>query len=463
MVTYLPLWETLSRLGVSKTFLAEAAGITPSTMARFSRNENVSLTTIEKICETLNVQIEDVVMRENQGSLHGTFRPNKHEPVHRWYPYLEGYSRQLVEYELRDRNPGDVVYDPFAGSGTTPLTAVMNGIDGLYSEVNPVMRFISDVKLSCAVRAMDGDIDLSGLRRWRDRIASINFNDINSHQGNALGDFSRFFDADGLVGIQFLRECIDEETDESTKDLLKVVLASIVVPVSLMIRRGDLRFANAGERDKSVLPFQDTTISKIDELLQDLERMEKSEPGAFRFVSEDVRDSNLDECVDVVVTSPPYLNGTNYFRNTKLEMRVLDIIESENELGGFYQRGITAGINNVSSRREYPCLDELELDDLVERLQGKSYDTRIPVMVAGYFADMKQAIDKIRSALKPHGILSFDIGDSQFAGVHVPTHSILDGMIQQAGLRPLGETVLRARRSRNGMTLTQRVMRYVKE
>ena len=180
-------------------------------------------------------------------------------------------------------------------------------------------------------------------------------------------------------------------------------------------------------------------------------------------MSEDVRDSNLDECVDVVVTSPPYLNGTNYFRNTKLEMRVLDIIESENELGGFYQRGITAGINNVSSRREYPCLDELELDDLVERLQGKSYDTRIPVMVAGYFADMKQAIDKIRSALKPHGILSFDIGDSQFAGVHVPTHSILDGMIQQAGLRPLGETVLRARRSRNGMTLTQRVMRYVKE
>ena len=68
MVSYLPLWETLSRLGVSKTFLAEAAGITPSTMARFSRNENVSLTTIEKICETLNVQIEDVVMRENQGS-----------------------------------------------------------------------------------------------------------------------------------------------------------------------------------------------------------------------------------------------------------------------------------------------------------------------------------------------------------------------------------------------------------
>lgn len=463
MVAYLPLWETLSRLGISKTSLAEMAGITPSTMARLSRSENVSLATIEKICETLNVQIEDVVTCENQRPFYGTFRPNKNEPVHRWYPYLEGYSRQLVEYELRNRNLGDVVYDPFAGSGTTPLTAVMNGIDGLYSEINPVMSFISQVKLSATVRAMAGDLDLSRLRRWRDRIASTNFHDLMTYQGIPLGDFSRFFEEDGLMGIQFLRECIAEEIDESTRDLLKVTLASIVVPVSLMIRRGDLRFANTKERVKYVLPFQETTVSKIDELLQDLESIEKSKAGTFKFVSEDVRDSKLDECVDVVVTSPPYLNGTNYFRNTKLEMRVLDIIESENELGRFYQRGITAGINNVSSRREYACLNDMDLSELVESLQRESYDTRIPIMVAGYFADMKQAIDKIHAALKPHGVLSFDIGDSQFAGVHVPTHSILDRMIQQAGFAPLGETVLRTRRSRNGMTLTQRVMRYVKE
>ncbi len=463
MVSYQPLWDTLSRLDVSKTSLAKASGITPSTLARISRGENVSLATIEKICEVLSIQIEEVVRRDDQGPLSGTFRPNKNEPVHRWYPYLEGYSQQLVRYELRNRRPGDTVYDPFGGSGTTPLTAVMNGLNGLYSEINPVMSFIATTKLAATTLAMTGDLDLSRLEGWRRRISEEEFENVPVDDASGLGDFARFFDTSALAGIRYTRECINMESDKATQDLLRLALASVSVPVSLMVRRGDLRFANSKELANSVLPFRSTLLNKLDEILLDLRDIPRNQAGSYSFVSDDVRTSALDGCVDVVVTSPPYLNGTNYFRNTKLEMRLLNFILAENELSNYYQLGITAGINNVSSRREYRTLNRPELAELVETLERESYDQRIPVMVAGYFADMQHAIERIHAALRPGGVLSFDIGDSQFAGVHVPTHTLLDSFIQEAGFSPLGETILRTRRSRNGMNLTQRVLRYEKD
>lgn len=463
LVSYQPLWETLARLDVSKTELMKKAEITPSTMARISNHQHVSLTTIEKICQVLNLQIEEVIKRETQSPLLGTFQPNRNEPIHRWYPYLEGYSQQLVNYELRNMLPGDTVYDPFGGSGTTPLTALTNGLNGLYSEINPVMSFIATTKLTAASSAMIGDIDLSHLRDWRAHFAEGTFDASFLDESTSLGDFDRFFDEDALVGIHYLRHCILNEADHLTRDLLRLALASIAVPISLMVRRGDLRFATDKEKQSAVHPFRATLLKKVDDILQDLQSLPKRSPGRHSMTSADVRTSELNECVDVVVTSPPYLNGTNYFRNTKLEMRLLDLIHNETELSSFYQKGITAGINNVSSRREYETLNHPDLIPLVEMLEAEAYDSRIPIMVAGYFADMNTAIEKIRLALRPGGILSFDIGDSQFAGVHVPTHVLLDGLIVNAGFSSLGETVLRTRRSRNGMNLTQRVMRYVKE
>lgn len=54
------------------------------------------------------------------------FSQIKDEPIHRWFYYQEGYSPRLVENILEHLNlTGDdiFVFDPFAGSGTTLLTA----------------------------------------------------------------------------------------------------------------------------------------------------------------------------------------------------------------------------------------------------------------------------------------------------------------------------------------------------
>ena len=76
---------------------------------------------------------------------------------------------------------------------------------------------------------------------------------------------------------------------------------------------------------------------------------------------------------------------------------------------------------------------------------------------------MNEVLKKLRQVLKNNGIFIMDIGDSQFAGVHIPTHDILLELCENNGFRKYDEEILRTRYSKNGMELSQRVLRFVLE
>ena len=100
----------------------------------------------------------------------GTFQLNKAEPIHGWYSYVEGYSSCLVSDQLdilKDKNIR-TVYDPFAGTGTTPLVAAQRGLHAYYSETNPFMLGVVDTKINCVKRLVDSGTGSSVLRAFRD-------------------------------------------------------------------------------------------------------------------------------------------------------------------------------------------------------------------------------------------------------------------------------------------------------
>lgn len=59
--SYNKLWKLMIDKKINKTQLCKAAGITTNAMAKLGRDESVPLETLEKICETLECNIEDVV------------------------------------------------------------------------------------------------------------------------------------------------------------------------------------------------------------------------------------------------------------------------------------------------------------------------------------------------------------------------------------------------------------------
>ena len=60
-ISYNKLWKLLVDRKMSKADLRKAAGIAPNTMTRLRRDEEVTLSVLNKICKTLEVDIGDIM------------------------------------------------------------------------------------------------------------------------------------------------------------------------------------------------------------------------------------------------------------------------------------------------------------------------------------------------------------------------------------------------------------------
>ena len=61
MFNYKPLLKLLIDKGITKTQLRLTVGMSMATLAKISKNENISMETLDKICSTLNCRIEDII------------------------------------------------------------------------------------------------------------------------------------------------------------------------------------------------------------------------------------------------------------------------------------------------------------------------------------------------------------------------------------------------------------------
>jgi len=60
-ISYKPLWKLLIDKGLKKTDLVSMANISPTTLAKLSKNKSIDGTTLERICAALQCQPGDVI------------------------------------------------------------------------------------------------------------------------------------------------------------------------------------------------------------------------------------------------------------------------------------------------------------------------------------------------------------------------------------------------------------------
>ena len=67
IISYKKLWKLLIDLDLKKKDLREMAGISPSTIAKLGRNENINTEVIIKICQALKCEICDMMeIKDNE-------------------------------------------------------------------------------------------------------------------------------------------------------------------------------------------------------------------------------------------------------------------------------------------------------------------------------------------------------------------------------------------------------------
>ena len=395
--------------------------------------------------------------------IQATFRGGRAEPLHGWYPFLEGYSPEFVACVVREFAPdAEHVFDPFSGTGTTPLTVAAMGRLASYCEINPLLQFLTVGK------ALAGTMPESR-RESVARSLEVLAGHLSARVEDAEGDAallvaygevfgeSRFFDDETFSRVLRLRRVLDSLAceDAEVSHLATIAALASLIPSSRLVRRGDLRFKTDKELKGSHKDILGVARERLLAVAGDLRRL-KPIAARPRLVCEDARCVGRIPLlgVDAVVTSPPYLNGTNYFRNTKVELWFLRCLTSKEDLAGFRYRSVAAGINDVTAGKPADATTAA-VADLVRELAGCAYDQRIPMLVKSYFHDMAQVFGGIACHLRKGSPLVIDIGDSAYCGIRIPTHRLLAELIQEKGFDVDREITLRKRMSRGGMPLSQ--------
>ena len=66
-ISYNKLWKLLIAKDMTKMDLKDAAGISAASIAKLGKGANITTDVLLKICETLNVHIEDILETRDDG------------------------------------------------------------------------------------------------------------------------------------------------------------------------------------------------------------------------------------------------------------------------------------------------------------------------------------------------------------------------------------------------------------
>jgi len=359
-----------------------------------------------------------------------TYVPNKNIPVYNWFKYKEGFSRQLVYNLLKELKieRKDIVFDPFAGCGTTLLACKEFGYKAVGLDALPLAVFVARVKLQDWSDLGLLEKAVNSLVRERIRKPTISFPNISIIDKA----FPKYIQEE----ILFYKEKI-LEYEQPVQDFLMLGLISILEYVSYTSKDG--QFLRIVRKD---LPSVKEALQRqlrrmLDDLYFQQNALFKAGKAEVEIIEGDARETSLPRRywgkIGAVITSPPYLNRYDYSRTYALELCTLFAKDSE------YITNIRHSLLRSHIESKIHKNKEINLPVVNEILQNLSLknlnNNRIPVMIKGYFEDMNLVIKQLSHYLKPGGVVALVVANSRFEGEMVPTDLILSELAELNGLK----------------------------
>jgi hypothetical protein len=359
-----------------------------------------------------------------------TYVLNKKLPLYNWFKYKEGFSRELVVRMFREfaLQPGDIVFDPFLGCGTTLLAGREFGIHGLGIDMLPTSVFVARTKLK-----QWPDIDL--LLSATQKLTSTPFREPVSRFPD-VRIINLAFTKETQRELLFFREEI-ETFEQPVRDFLMLGLLSILENVGSTSKDGQfLRLV-----EKIIPPVRDALRSVLAQMIHDLSEIRRfgfpAQTKAKTLVLQgDAREMCLPGKyignVSAIITSPPYLNRYDYSRTYALELCLLTV-KSHKDMVDVRHSLLRSHVE--SREHEGKGIDLPALEETLRGVRAKPLNNeRLPIMIEGYFEDMNLVIRNMAAYLKPGGRVALVVANAQFNGESVPTDFMLCELAGEHGL-----------------------------
>lgn len=146
---------------------------------------------------------------------------------------------------------------------------------------------------------------------------------------------------------------------------------------------------------------------------------------------------------DSVVFSPPYANRFDYFESMKVELWFGGFVKSYNELNALRKTSMRSHLGADLNQTTTMVPD---LEEVIQSMDQNSYAVgmRVPSLLRGYFEDVRQVLAESRRVTKKNGHTFVVVGNSAYAGMIVPTDSLVAQIGKDTGFSNAKVHVVRA-------------------
>ncbi len=351
------------------------------------------------------------------------------------HPFPARMAPEIAIEKVQALSPGQTVLDPMAGSGMVLSQAARYGINAVGVDLDPLAELISRVgatpinivDVEAGLRAMLSacakDCSREEYLPWiDDDIETRSFIDFwfAEKQKTQLRKFAWQL-CENRLGLS-----------PSVLDVLKVAVSRLIItkePKASLARdtAHSRPHRTISENDFDVFSALPASVKHISSVL-----------GSANFsgkVSTKVGDARKldhigDDTVDLIITSPPYLNAIDYMRGHRLSLVWLGF-----GLGGLREvRGTAIGAEKsrggAMSERFAALLLQMGLSDLPTKTAG---------MLQRYFDDLVQQTGEAFRVLKAGSVATYVIGNCTIRGIYIQNSEFLKHAAFQAGFALAGE------------------------
>jgi Putative RNA methylase family UPF0020 len=384
--------------------------------------------------------------------------------VHDWYRFVLGYPAHLVDKYLErfGADPeGHVVFDPFCGTGTTPVEAKKRGFRTISGDANPIAVFATSVKTNWRVdtRALEiqnarfieqyrADLDGAGLNA----VAMASKKDKGCVKELLSPELARvmptgFISPRPYAKVLLLKGLVDQVPNPEVKALYRLALAAILVE--------DVGNVGFGPEVYMTKPKADAPVGalfsrKIQSMLEDIRAcqsagLDQIEASVAQDDARAMRSLNGRK-IDIVITSPPYPNEKDYTRSTRLESIVLGFIQSAADLREIKRhllksntRTVHKGDADDAYMHKFESIRNLARQVEEKRIAlGKTsgFERLYHRVVALYFGGLYRHLEALKPHLNRGAKLAYVVGDQMsFFRIHIKTGALLAEIAESLGYR----------------------------
>ncbi|HBI80474.1 MAG TPA: hypothetical protein DDY04_00630 [Bacteroidales bacterium] len=355
----------------------------------------------------------DIDVSDGQRFLFISYDQSKY--THGIHKYPAKFFPELPRWLIKKYSkPNDLILDPFAGSATTNIEALLAKRNSVAIDIDPFARYLAKVKTTPI-----GKSELvTTVEEILKRLVEFNPKLINNSE---IPDFpyrDNWFTKEMLLELTHIKKSIYSSTENvDIRDLCLISMSSVIRAVS-NADDNCTRTVVRKRLNKEIYPSLALTKFAENLLMNSYRIIEFSQRLENGFTVEIPNDCDAryltypENYFDLAVTSPPYANAVDYPRTHQLEMYWLGI--ANGSLSKLKEQHVGTEVVKAADYKQLHRIGDLEADNKIEKIF--KLDQRRAFIAYKYLYDMKLNMKEVYRTLKPGGRYVIVVGNNRIKG-----------------------------------------------